>query len=138
MDNFQRLFEVIGVLARKRRQAGDRGFAALGLNHTDARILTMLDQQGGTASQEALSQMIHIDRSNVGRSLKRLEEEGYVARNASATDKRANLIAATKKGRNVIKQITEVRARIAAGFFGDLTHEEAGEVERLLRKAVNS
>ena len=73
------LFELIGVLARRRYHAADRSYASLGLNHTEGRLLTMLDADPGAATQDALSRRLLVDRSNAGRAFKRLEQAGYVA-----------------------------------------------------------
>ncbi|MEJ7787147.1 MAG: MarR family transcriptional regulator [Solirubrobacteraceae bacterium] len=48
----------------------------MGLNHTEARLLRMLDEEGGAATQDALSRRLAVDRSNAGRAFKRLEQAG--------------------------------------------------------------
>ena len=62
MDNYLKLFDLIGVFARRRYRAAEQNFSTLGLNHTEARLLTLLDQEAGTATQEVLSNMLFVDR----------------------------------------------------------------------------
>ncbi|MCA9908666.1 MAG: MarR family transcriptional regulator [Anaerolineae bacterium] len=138
MDNFLTLFDLIGVLARRRYQVGERYFAALGLNHTEARLLRLLSQEGGEATQDALSNLLFVDRSNAGRALKRLEQEGYVARNKDDADKRTNLVQITNKGLEAVKEISELGKEMAHSFFGDLTEDEAGTIVDLMRKVIPS
>ena len=41
MEHVLELFDAIGVLARRRYQTAERHFARLGLNHSEARLLTL-------------------------------------------------------------------------------------------------
>jgi len=136
MSSFQRLFDLIGELARRRLQAGEQAFASLGLNHTEARLLTLLDREGGDATQEVLSGMLHIDRSNAGRALKHLEQGGYIARQKSETDKRANLLQMRPRGRKAVLEISKLRNTMAQSFFGDLEEDEAEMIADLLIRAL--
>ncbi len=130
------LFEVIGALARRRFQAAERAYAPLGLNHTEARLLTMLADEGGAATQDALSRRLHVDRSNAGRAFKRLEQIGHVARRKDAADNRTNLVDITPEGREAAAQVRRLGDEVARTFFGDLTQADAATVVRLLKKAL--
>lgn len=132
------LFDFVGELARRRRQLADQMFAKIGLTHTEARLLTLLQEHGGASQQETLAQRITIDRSNVGRSLHRLEQQGYLERSQSDADKRAKLVQLTARGRSAIDEISVLRSEMAATFFGDLTEEEAKQVLLVLRDAIQS
>jgi len=136
VSSFQTLFDLIGELARRRHQAAERSFAALGLNHTEARLLSLLHHVSGGAPQEELSSMLTVDRSNTVRALQRLEQEGFILRRKDETDKRANFVRITGKGRKAVVEIVKVRKRIAESFFGDLNNNEARVIVELLRKAL--
>ena len=136
MSAFQELFDLTGELARRRYQAAERSFGALGLNHTEARLLTRLGQEGEAVAQDALSNGLFVDRTNAGRALQRLEQAGYLLRRKHEGDKRANLVLITPKGRKMVTEIAKLRRRIAETFFGDLAEHEAGMVVALLRKAL--
>ncbi|MBL8645481.1 MAG: MarR family transcriptional regulator [Rhodospirillaceae bacterium] len=130
------MFEMVGVLARRRYLIGEKHFSSLGLNHSEARLITLLSQGGGAIAQDALTNAMHIDRSNAGRALKRLEQDGYVVRRKDAEDKRANFVRMTDKGRKAAGDIVKLRKRIAQTFFGDLSEREAEVVLHLLGKAL--
>lgn len=138
MDNLLALFDLIGVLARRRYQTAERSFSALGLNHTEARLLTLLHQEGGASTQEALSNMIFVDRSNVGRALKSLEQKGYIERRKDDGDKRTNLVQITAKGCEAFTEVSKLKKKMAQSFFGDLTNEEAGAIVETLGKAIKN
>ena len=136
MSAFLELFDLIGELARRRYQFAERSFAPLGLNHTEARLLTLLRQEGGAAPQDVLSSQLFVDRTNAGRALLRLEQGDYVRRRKNDEDKRANLVEMTSKGRKAATEIAALRKQIAESFFGELDEREAGAAVRLLRKAL--
>jgi DNA-binding MarR family transcriptional regulator len=130
------LFELIGVLARRRYQAAERSYASLGLNHTEARLLKMLAGEGGASTQDALSRRLSVDRSNAGRAFKRLEHAGYVARRKDDADSRTNLVDMTADGRVAAAEVTRLGSEMARTFFGELTDGDAATVATLLRRAV--
>ena len=132
----QDLFEVIGALARRRYQTAERVYAPLGLNHTEARLLSILDSEAGATTQDALSSRLHVDRSNAGRAFKRLEQAGYVARRKDDADSRTNLVDITSKGRKAAAEVNQFSNEMARTFFGDLTEADAATVVTLLRKAL--
>lgn len=136
MNSFPELFEIIGVLARRRYQCAERQFAKLGLNHSEARILTLLDQENGTATQDTLSNLLFVDRSNAGRALKNLEHSGHIARQKHETDKRTNMVHLTDLGKETIFEIQKLKRDIIDGFFGTLSETEAGHVVTLMKKMM--
>jgi len=138
LQSFPELFEIIGVLARRRYQCAERQFAKLGLNHSEARILTLLDQEKGTATQDMLSSLLFVDRSNTGRALKNLEHSGYIVRKKDETDKRTNLVHITASGRDMITEIRLLKQEIINDFFGNLSETEAGHAVKLMKKAMTA
>mgnify|MGYP001047815811 CR=1 FL=1 len=135
MSELRTLFDLIGVLARKRYQTADRLFPPWGLNHTEARLLTLLNAEANAVSQDVLSQKVYVDRSNVGRALDRLARENYLVKRKDPSDKRANLVLITDKGRTTAQEIRRLGDEMATTFFGDLTEDEAGQIVRMLRQS---
>jgi DNA-binding MarR family transcriptional regulator len=138
VKNFLTLFGLIGELARRRYYTAERCFSVLELNHTEARLLTLLGQEDGVAAQDALSNGLSVDRSNAGRALQRLEQDGYILRRKDGTDKRANLVRITPKGRKAVVEISRLGKKMAQSFFGDLKEDEAGVIVDLLRRAFTN
>jgi len=134
IDGLLALFDLVGVLARRRYQIAERYFAALGLNHTEARLLSLLQQEGGSASQDALSGMLNVDRSNAGRGLKRLEQAGLVERREGDADKRTNLVHMTATGRKTAAELSKLRKAMARDVFGDLSQDGARKIVEILKQ----
>lgn len=137
MSNRQELFDLIGALGRRRYQVGEQAFSSLGLNHTEARLLTILDRESGEATQDALSSSLFVDRSNAGRALKSLEQRRYVSRHKDEADSRTNLVQLTAAGAEAVTEVARLRKELARSFFSALTEAEAGEIVDLLGKAFD-
>lgn len=135
MSHFEQLFDLIGQLARRRRQMAEQQFDALGLNHTEARLLGLLHHRHAVA-QDALSAQLMVDRSNAVRALQHLEDAGYILRRKDDDDKRAKTVRLTDKGHKAVTEIAKLRKRMAHDFFGSLREDEAGQVVELLRKTI--
>ena len=138
MNNFLKLFDLIGVLARRRYKTAEQNFSALGLHHTEARLLTLLHQENGVATQDALSNRLFVDRSNAGRGLKSLEQGGYIKRSENEGNKKTKLVQITEKGRRAVVEISKLREKMAQSFFGDLREDDAGAIAELLQTALTN
>lgn len=136
MDNFLTLFDLIGVLAHRRYQSMERNLSTIGLNHTEARLLIVLHQKKGVATQDDLSNFLFVDRSNTGRALKQLEDKGHTIRKKDVRDGRTNLVNITKEGQKAVAQISKLKEEVAQGFFHDLKEDEAGKITELLKNAL--
>ncbi len=136
MNSFLTLFDMIGVLAHRRYQMAERNFASLGLSHSEARLLSILNQEGGQATQDTLSAQMFIDRSNAGRALKRLEAVGYIVRVRGQTDRRSNRVELTDSGRAILADVAKLRKKIAQHFFGDVPEADVARIVALLKPAL--
>jgi len=136
VDSYLTLFDLIVVLAKRRRDLADQKLAALGINHTEARLLSVLHHEGGETTQDVISAALLVDRSNAGRALKQLEAGGYVVRRKDDTDKRANLVRMTDKGRDMVSGLMGLKAAMAQAFFEGMTEGEVKAAAKLLLKTV--
>lgn len=134
MDSFLKLFDLIGELARQRYQIAEQNFSVLGLNHTEARLLNLLSQANGEATQDEISNMLFIDRSNAGRGLKRLEQKGFITKKDNISDKRTKVIQITIKGRQIVQKISKAKEKIARSLFKGLNEEDARLVLEIFQK----
>lgn len=130
------LFELVGELSRRRYQLGERAFAKLGLNHTEARILSLLVGMAESPTQDALSNRLTVDRSNAGRAMKGLEQRGLVAREKHVTDGRTYVVRLTDEGRQVAHQIEQMRTGMAQELFPQLTDAQADALIAHLEQAI--
>lgn len=134
-DSYSELFDLVGALAQRRFRLAENTLTTVGLNHTEARLVSVLGREGRTMTQDELSGALTVDRSNAGRSLKKLESHGYVIRRQDKVDKRTNVVTITDKGRDLAARVEEIRAKIVETLFRDLPEEDAATIVRLLRSA---
>ena len=107
--------------------------APLGLKGCHASYLTEVCAQPGI-SQDQLAKRICINKSNVARQAAALEEEGFLTRIPSPTDKRIMELHPTQKTLDLLPEISCVLKRWEGCITGDLTEEELDLLATLLAK----
>ena len=85
-------------------------------------------------SQDKLAARICINKSNVARQAAVLEEEGFITRTPSASDKRILELHPTQKTLDLLPSISPILSRWEACLTSDLTDEEKETVERILER----
>lgn len=105
-------------------------YESLGLgSYQDSYILNVCAHPGIT--QEGLSRLIYIHKSNVARQLGSLEEKGFIRRETDPSDKRNMLVYPTEKAYAVLDEIKRVNAEWDRIMLEGFSEEEREEVERL-------
>ncbi|WP_051569302.1 MarR family winged helix-turn-helix transcriptional regulator [Alkaliphilus transvaalensis] len=84
--------------------------------------------------QDTLADEIKVDKATAARSLKKLEEEGYIFRKKSASDKRAFEIYLTDKGKQFEPILNDILCRWMKLVLKDFTEEEKDLLLILLKK----
>ena len=133
--SYSELFDLVGTLAQRRFRLAESTLSTVGLNHTEARLLSILGHEGRNMTQDELSAALTVDRSNAGRSLKKLENHGYIIRRQDEVDKRTNVVLITDKGRELAAEVAQIREEIVKELFRELEEEDAATIVRLLRSA---
>ena len=105
----------------------------MGLKGCHASYLTQICAEPGI-SQDGLARRICINKSNVARQAAVLEEEGFITRRPSASDKRVLELYPTEKALAALPHIQEVLNRWDSCITADLTPEEKQQLAVLLSK----
>lgn len=97
-------------IERLRRPLREAVEAALAAHSTSLREYWALAcvVEADASSQSALSDSLSIDASDMVRVIDSLENHGWVTRERDPKDRRRQIVAATKQGRNVINDLTRV------------------------------
>ena len=128
------LFAFMHSVMKKMRKMADGELYPLGISHAEMRIL-MLIYFYGESSQEEMVARLGVDRSNVGRSLKKLEKAGYIVREKDGQDGRAFRIFLTEKGRSVRDRLLAIRKKIQKTFSKGMTRQDLNHIVKILEKA---
>lgn len=101
-------------------------------------VLSVLYAREGLA-QEEIAGYLGIDKAAVAKSVRKLLEEGYIARRGDAEDGRLKRVWLTQKARRARPRILEVEAEWQARLLEGFGEEEARQLEVLLgRMDANS
>ena len=108
-------------------------FAPMGLKACHGSYLQEICARPGI-SQEQLAESICINKSNVARQAATLEEEGFLTRTPSATDKRIMELHPTQKTLDLLPEISCVLKGWETCITGDLTAEELDQLAAIVAK----
>lgn len=107
--------------------------APMGLKSCHASYLTEICAHPGI-SQDKLAKRICINKSNVARQAAVLEEEGFITRIPSTTDKRIMELHPTQKTLDLLPQLSGILKCWESCITGDLTEAELAQLAALLAK----
>ena len=107
--------------------------APMGLKSIHASYLTEICENPGI-SQDGLARKIYINKSNVARQVAVLEEEGFVLRKPSESDKRAMELYPTEKTLELLPQIQDIIKCWENCITSTLTEEEKEQLTSLLMR----
>ena len=123
----------ITEIARCGAQYRTDRLAPMGLKSCHASYLTEICAHPGI-SQDKLAKRICINKSNVARQAAVLEEEGFITRIPSTTDKRIMELHPTQKTLDLLPQLSGILKCWESCITGDLTEEELTQLAGLLAK----
>ena len=137
VDFSRQLSRLIVHLNRMRKRFMNEKLRDYGLGGAMYMFLTALDHNPG-ASQDFLVGHFYMDKGNVARGAKKLEDLGYIRRETDPGDRRQYRLFLTEKGREVLPTI---RGYIAewSGYLTEGMSREDGEtaIALLTRMAEN-
>ena len=96
-------------------------------------LLSQVCRQPGL-NQEELTAELCLDKTTVAHRLMKLEEQGYVRREAPAEDGRCRLVYPTEKALEVYPRIRAAFDSFTAAILQGFSEEEQAELERLTER----
>ena len=117
------LMNYINAIARCSAAYRQEELAPLGLKSVHASYLANLCRHPGI-TQEQLSQLVFVNKSNAARQIAFLEENGFVKRTPSVDDKRAMLVYPTEKTIEALPKILQTFRDWEALVTVDLSEDE--------------
>ena len=126
MEHEDGLFIQLRAIMKKIHKMADGAVAQMGITHVEMRLLLLLmTRYPDGCSQEKLAPRLHIDRSNVGRALKKLEQLQYIRREKSSEDQRAFRVCLTGKAWSIRDRLLEIRTAIRKRLTMGVSPEQA-------------
>ena len=107
------------------------------LSHGQVFILINIYRDEGIC-QHRLCEEYNLDKSGVGRILKKLEDKNLVTRKSDPEDKRKKLIYLTDKAKNMKEDFKNLLKEIEEQMRQGLTEQEIETVNTILKKIYNN
>lgn len=98
------------------------------------RILIILEEIGGSITQQKLTERLGIQPGSASEVLSKLENTGYIRRTPNENDRRTTDIVLTETGKTAAAQARDQRIRRHEEMFSCLSHKEKEELLSLLEK----
>lgn len=104
MNSHESVNEMMDKVALFKKAIGkymNHHFKDMPLNGDQSRLLFVIHEHGH--SQKEIAQCLHITEATLSVRIRRLEDAGYVIRQADPNDKRHTIVALTEKGIEYLK-----------------------------------
>ena len=137
-DTVKDVFVNFRSIIKKMHKIADRELAVYGISHIELRALMMIYQSEPGCSQEELSSKFDMDRSNVGRALKKLENFGCIAREKDEADGRMYRVYLLAKGLEIKDTLFEVQRNLRKTFVSAISEPEFLELKKILDRVDSS
>lgn len=131
----KRFTRFINLISRCGLQYREVELQEIGLNAANHMYIFCVCRQPGV-SQEQLSKMLHINKSNVARSLKNLEESGFIYKEINTNDKRNYCIYPTNKAKESLPFLVEKIEKWNQFISRGLSENEIDTLYSLLKKVA--
>lgn len=125
----------IGLIARCATLYRDARLGHLGISGYQASYVTQICRCPGI-SQDQLAQKLHVNRSSVTRQLALLEENGFITRCRSDSDRRILCVYPTEKMRQALPVVRECFHAWRSSLTEGLNEDEINTLESLLERLV--
>jgi DNA-binding MarR family transcriptional regulator len=130
------LVEAFWSVARQLRRAAADSLAQWDISPSQARALRVLIHQDGARLSE-LAEHLHIAARSATEVVDGLEAKGLVQRRPDPHDRRATLVAPTRRGAELNAAIQAVRGTQAERLFDQLSATDRAHLRRILRKLTD-
>jgi DNA-binding MarR family transcriptional regulator len=127
----------IFTLARSHRALASQLLRDAGLFVGQEIMLMQLWEQDGQ-SQQSLGRMQGLDHSTIAKSVRRLEESGWVSRSRSEKDGRITIVSLTQAGRELMTEVIKAWNVLESETIADLTKQEKELLLKLSGKIVSN
>lgn len=125
-------------LNRLHRIAVEKRINDCGIHRSQHMLLMFLHRCENIPTQREIADRFEISPAAVATSLKKLEADGYITRQANESDTRQNMIFITDKGRSMVKFSKSTFEELDNLTYSALTKSELSELDRLLTKIIDN
>ena len=131
------IIKYISRLERQRRRYINEHLRARKLHDSMFMAILSLGREPGT-SQDYLCEVLCIDKSNIARLCRQMEDLGYIRREQSQEDRRQNKLYLTDNGGELLLEIRGLLLQWRAAVTDGMDERENKELLRLLEHMMHN
>ncbi|WP_026551902.1 MarR family winged helix-turn-helix transcriptional regulator [Arthrobacter sp. H20] len=105
---------LLTTAARLVDHAWNAGLSDLGLTHAGFTALRVL-QDNGPINQTKLAQLIRVQNQTMGKTIEKLQVNGYVERARGEVDQRIQMVSVSESGRTALARAQKIEQSLVAG-----------------------
>lgn len=121
---------------RMHRRVIEGRIQSLGIHPSQHFVLMQLKREGSMASQAQIAGMMDVSPASVARTVKNLDEAGYILRADGRTDSRRNEISITPRGEAVLEASRGIFHHVDEAAYRDFSDVELAQLAALLDKMI--
>ncbi len=113
------------------RKIGRQAASRHGVTEAASSPLIWIDRLGDHVRQNVLAEAVGIEGASLVRLIDELEGNGFVRRETDPTDRRANVVSLTEKGRNIVTAVHDELQALRMQIFANLCVEDLEAAQRV-------
>jgi len=130
--------DLVYLVSKEMRREVERRLQYENLNYTQFQALMAIKRYDNGVSQEEISHILEIDKSNVSRSVRRLSESGWIDVHVDQEDARRTLLTLTEQSENKLKSLQHLLSEVESKMLRNIPSEEQKHVSRLLEDVLSN
>lgn len=124
---------LLRAAARKSAEVAEEALEPLGITARQLGILELIVTRG-CMTQQAVGQLLKLDRTTVVQVVDALEEGGWLVRNVDPLDRRCHALTVTPTGKEILKKGSNRMEKAEEKFLASLTETEREQLKSMLAK----
>lgn len=130
--------DLVYLVSKEMRREVERRLQNENLNYTQFQALMAIKRYDNGVSQEEISHILEIDKSNVSRSVRRLSESGWIDVHVDQEDARRTLLTLTEQSENKLKSLQHLLSEVESKMLRNILSDEQKQVSRLLEDVLSN
>ena len=130
--------DLVYLISKEMRREVERRLQNENLNYTQFQALMAIKRYDDGVSQEEISHILEIDKSNVSRSVRRLSESGWIDVHVDQEEARRTLLTLTEQSENNLKSLQHLLSEVESKMLRNIPSDEQKEVSRLLDDVLSN
>lgn len=119
----EKVIRAFGILNRIFVSFISKSLSTQDLSYSDSIFLVNIGDNEGT-TQEELANFLAIDKAAIARSVKNMEEKGYLRTERSNVDKRAKKLSLSDSGKELYQYMQDLNHQWMDQIMGDLAPDD--------------